>query len=84
MSQRRPISFTGMVQPLGGLWHRFAFVLLLFIAFTVMLVGKADILIVNRLKVEIADTAAPILEVLSIMMFLILVYFLVKFGTSSS
>ncbi len=65
MSQRRPISFTGMVQPLGGLWHRFAFVLLLFIAFTVMLVGKADILIVNRLKVEIADTAAPILEVLS-------------------
>ena len=38
MSQRRPISFTGMVQPLGGLWHRFAFVLLLFIAFTVMLV----------------------------------------------
>lgn len=65
MSQRRPISFTGMVQPLGNFWNRFAFVSLLCIAFTVMLVGKADIALINRFKVHVADTAAPILDVLS-------------------
>ena len=65
MSQRRQVSFNGMVRPLGGLWHRFAFVLLILAAFTIMLVGKADIVIVNRLKGEIADAVTPILDVVS-------------------
>lgn len=65
MAQRRTRSFSGVVQPVTSVLHRFAFVLLIVAAFALMLVGKADIVLVNRAKVALVDAVTPILEALS-------------------
>jgi rod shape-determining protein MreC len=62
---RQPASFTRVAQPVRGLWQRFAFLLLIAASFALLLVGKADILIVERARVQITDALAPILEVVS-------------------
>ncbi|HEY9566688.1 MAG TPA: rod shape-determining protein MreC, partial [Thalassobaculum sp.] len=62
---RRPGSFTSVPQPVRSFWSRFAFALLLSGAFALMLLGKADILLVDRFRTGVADVLAPALEVLS-------------------
>lgn len=62
---RRPGSFTSVAQPVRSFWSRFAFALLLAGAFALMLLGKADILLVERFRTGVADVLAPVLEVLS-------------------
>ncbi len=62
---RRPGSFTSVAQPVRSFWSRFAFALLLAGAFTLMLLGKADVLLVERFRTSVADALAPVLEVLS-------------------
>lgn len=62
---RRPGSFTRVAQPVRSFWSRFAFALLLAGAFALMLLGKADILLVDRFRAGVADLLAPVLEVLS-------------------
>lgn len=62
---RRPASFTRVAQPVRTLWQRFAFTALILAAFCLMLLGKADIVVVKRLQVAAVDAVAPILEVLS-------------------
>jgi rod shape-determining protein MreC len=61
----RPVSFTRVAQPVRSLWHRFAYLTLVFAAFGLMLLGKADVVIVERARVAVTDTVVPILEVLS-------------------
>jgi rod shape-determining protein MreC len=61
----RPVSFTRVAQPVRSLWHRFAYVALVFAAFGLMLLGKADMVIVERTRVAVTDAMVPILEVLS-------------------
>ncbi len=62
---RRPVSFTGVAQPLRTLWHRFAFSALVLASFALLLLGKADVLIVERLRIAVTDAVAPIIETLS-------------------
>jgi rod shape-determining protein MreC len=62
---RRPASFSRVAQPVRSIWHRFAFGLLITAAFALMLVGKADILLIERARVTVGDAVTPILEALS-------------------
>lgn len=62
---RRPGSFISVAQPVRSFWSRFAFALLLAGAFALMLLGKADVLLVERFRTGVADVLAPVLEVLS-------------------
>jgi rod shape-determining protein MreC len=45
--------------------QRFAFLSLVMASFALMLLGKADTVLVERLRLSVADTVAPILDVLS-------------------
>jgi rod shape-determining protein MreC len=48
-----------------SLWHRFAYMTLVLAAFGLMLLGKVDVVIVERARVAVIDAVVPILEVLS-------------------
>lgn len=48
-----------------SLLHRFTFLTLVMAAFGLMLLGKADTLLVDRLRAAVGDTLMPLLEVLS-------------------
>ena len=61
----RPVSFARVAQPVRSLWHRFAYLALVFAAFGLMLLGKADVVIVERTRAAMTDAMVPILEVLS-------------------
>jgi len=61
----RPGSFSGVAQPVRSLWSRFAFGLLITAAFALMLLGKADVLLVERAKTTVGDALAPVITVLS-------------------
>lgn len=59
---------TGIVavlQPLRALLARFAVVSLIVLAFGLMLVGKAEVVVVDRARAMVVNAAAPILDVLS-------------------
>jgi rod shape-determining protein MreC len=51
--------------PIKGLIQRFAYVGLVVAAFGLMLLGKADVLLVERIRTQVTDALAPILDVLS-------------------
>lgn len=51
--------------PIKGLIQRFAYVGLVAAAFGLMLLGKADVLLVERIRTQVTDALAPILDVLS-------------------
>ncbi len=51
--------------PVRNLAHRFTYVGLVAAAFALMLLGKADMLLVERFRAQITDAFAPILEVVS-------------------
>ena len=55
----------GRLAVLKVLAQRFAFLSLVFAAFALMLLGKADTFVVERLRVVIDDVVAPVLGVLS-------------------
>ncbi|KAF0117257.1 MAG: rod shape-determining protein MreC [Rhodospirillaceae bacterium] len=48
-----------------SLLHRFTFLTLVVVAFGLMLLGKADTLLVDRVRSSVGDTLAPLLDVLS-------------------
>lgn len=62
---KRPGSFTSVAQPVRSLWSRFAFGLLLAAAFGLMLLGKADVILVEKLRTTVSDALGPVLEVAS-------------------
>ena len=51
--------------PIKGLIQRFAYVGLVAAAFGLMLLGKADMLLAERIRTQVTDALAPILDVLS-------------------
>ncbi len=51
--------------PIKSLAHRFTYAGLVVTAFALMLLGKADVLLVERFRAQITDAFAPILEVAS-------------------
>ena len=61
----RPGSVVRLAVPLKALSHRVAFVLLIVVAFGVMLLGKADTVLVERFRAGVVDFVAPIMSVLS-------------------
>ena len=58
-----PISH--ITTPVRALLHRFAFILLIASAFGLMLLGKADILLVERARTAVTDAVAPLLDLAS-------------------
>ena len=54
-----------IVAPIKGLVHRFAYLGLVLAAAALMMLGKADVLLVERARTSITDALAPILDVLS-------------------
>lgn len=55
----------GRLATLRILAQRFAFLSLIVASFALMLLGKADALLVERIRLVVSDTVAPILDVLS-------------------
>lgn len=51
--------------PIKGLVHRFAYLGLVLAAAALMMLGKADVLLVERARIHVTDALAPILDVLS-------------------
>ncbi|HER25996.1 MAG TPA: rod shape-determining protein MreC, partial [Rhodospirillales bacterium] len=51
--------------PIRNLAHRFTYVGLVAAAFTLMLLGKADVVLVERFRAQVTDAVAPILEIAS-------------------
>lgn len=62
---KRPGSFTSVAQPARSLWSRFAFGMLIAASFGLMLLGKADVVLVERLRTTVVDALGPIIEVAS-------------------
>jgi rod shape-determining protein MreC len=51
--------------PPPGLAQRFVFLGLVIAAFTLMLISKADVVVIERLRAQVTDSVAPILDVMS-------------------
>ncbi len=58
-------SVSHITTPVRAWAHRFAFLLLVASAFGLMLLGKADVLLVERTRTAITDAVAPILDLAS-------------------
>lgn len=62
---KRPGSFSTITQPLRNLAQRFTYVFLVLAAFGIMLIGKADAILVERIRANVVDAMAPILTAMS-------------------
>jgi len=62
---RREGSIPRLTEPVRSLWHRFAYLILIFGAFAVLVLGKADIVLIERTRIAIADAISPILTFVS-------------------
>lgn len=51
--------------PLRTALHRFAFILLIFSAFGLMLLGKADTVLIERIRAASADLVSPVMNIIS-------------------
>lgn len=65
MADRRLGTFSRIAQPVKNLVQRFTFLGLIIAAFGLMLVGKVDALIVDRMRAHVTDAMAPILAAVS-------------------
>ena len=54
-----------LFQPLRGLAQRFAFISLVFIAISMMALGKVDVLMLENFRAHVTDAMSPILNALS-------------------
>lgn len=54
-----------LVAPIRGLFHRFAYMGLVLAAAALMMLAKADTLLLERVRTQVTDTMAPILDVIS-------------------
>ncbi|MSP80557.1 MAG: rod shape-determining protein MreC [Rhodospirillales bacterium] len=61
----KPRLINRFVQPMRGLLHRFAYFGLIAAAFGLMIFGKVDALLMDRVRVHVVDAVAPILDALS-------------------
>jgi len=60
-----PRSVSGIAQPIKSVAQRFAFLALLLAALALMILGKVDSALMERVRVNVTDTVAPILDVIS-------------------
>ena len=51
--------------PLSGLAQRFTFLGLVILAFALMLIAKVDVAMMERIRVQITDSVAPIIDIMS-------------------
>ena len=51
--------------PLSGLAQRFTFLGLLIVAFALMLIAKADVAVMERLRAQVTDSVSPIIDIMS-------------------
>ncbi len=61
----RPRSDHRVIASSRGLAHRFVYVGLVLTAFALMLLGKADALLMERFRAQVTDSLAPVLDVVS-------------------
>ena len=61
----RPKIINRFAQPMRGLLHRFAYLGLIGGAFALMMLGKVDALLMDRVRVHVIDAVAPIMDALS-------------------
>lgn len=62
---RRAESVMKMAVPVRALLQRFAFIFLIFAAFAIMLLGKAETVVVQRVRSSVIDIVAPVMDGLS-------------------
>jgi rod shape-determining protein MreC len=60
-----PRSAQRLFQPIRGLAQRFAFISLVIVAISMMVIGKIDVLMMVNFRAQITDIVAPILSALS-------------------
>lgn len=65
MKNRKHASLHGLTQPGMGLANRVGYLTLVLAAFALMLLGKADLTVMERVRSSVADAVAPVLDVLS-------------------
>ena len=65
MKSRKHTGLHGLSQAGHGLANRFGYLGLVLAAFALMLLGKADILVMERVRAAVSDGVAPVLDVLS-------------------
>lgn len=65
MKNHKHKSIHGLPQQGSGLANRFGYIGLLMAAFALMLLGKADVVVMERVRAHVIDGVAPILDVLS-------------------
>ena len=63
--EQRPSALLRIAAPLKSLLQRFMYLGLIAAAFGLMLLGKVDAVLVDRVRAEVTDAVAPILEALS-------------------
>ena len=63
--EQRPSALFRIAAPLKSLVQRFMYLGLIAAAFGLMLLGKVDAVLVDRVRAEVTDVVAPILEALS-------------------
>lgn len=61
----RPGSVVRLAVPIRALTQRFAFILLIVVAFGLMLLGKAETVMVERIRAGVVDFVAPIMSLMS-------------------
>lgn len=61
----KPRLITRFAQPMRGLLHRFAYLGLIVAAFGLMMLGKIDALLMDRVRVHVVDAVAPIMDAIS-------------------
>ena len=62
---QRKGSVTRLATPIKALAQRSAFLLLVALSFALMMIGKADVLVIDRIKAAVTDIVTPVLDVLS-------------------
>ncbi len=63
--KENPRVINRIAQPIKGLAQRFAYVGLIVVAFALMMLGKIDVVLVERARTLVTDTVAPILDAIS-------------------
>ena len=58
----RPSTLLRVAAPLRSLAQRFMYVSLIVLSFGLMLVGKMDVVLIDHLRAEVTNVAAPVLQ----------------------
>ncbi len=61
----QPASFSAYVMPVKQAFQRFAYSILLLISVLIIIMGKADVVLIERLRMATADAMAPVLSILA-------------------